>query len=315
MHTPTRVRVPIITRVALVALVTTIACGDRQLFAPEGVGTLVVDGVLVVGQAMPPVYVSETLRPDAPYTVGAAAVTGAAVSVSVSGETLRFVEAAQRGAYVALVDEIIRPETTYTLRVEAPDGRVVTAVTTTPARFDVEAWLILDDVTLAVRDTLATFREVGAAVYDSTTGNVLTYDDGLLEARFSRIDVPGFQVALESLDLDSDYVIDPAFFDEEDFEELERVSSSPLLEAPDGTIRLPWLAIYFAGRYRSIIYAVDRNWFDLVRTSPELGEGGPGFGGNLGDGVDQPVFHVEGGIGLFGSAAVDSIGFFVRPRP
>ena len=57
---------------------------------------------------------------------------------------------------------------------------------------------------------------------------------------------------------------------------------------------------------------MDRNWFDLVRTQPE-GGGGFGFGGNFGEGVDPPLFHVQGGIGLFGSASVDSTGFRINP--
>jgi hypothetical protein len=59
-------------------------------------------------------------------------------------------------------------------------------------------------------------------------------------------------------------------------------------------------------------YALDRNWYDLVRSDPD--EGGS-FGGLAGDEFERPLFHVEGGIGLFGSAAVDSVGFVVLPRP
>jgi hypothetical protein len=122
-------------------------------------------------------------------------------------------------------------------------------------------------------------------------------------------------VGLYSLDLDSDFVIDPDFFEEEDFDELDRISSSPPLVVDDGTLRLPWFAIFFAGRYVVKVFAMDRNWFDAARSIPELNQGGPGFGGNAGDDFSWPIFHIEGGIGLFGSAAVDSIGFVIHPRP
>jgi hypothetical protein len=300
---------------ALLALLPLAACGERTLFAPEGIGTLVIDGVLIVGEPMPTVYVSRTLEPDAGYSSAAAAVEGATVTITVEDRRIRLVETVGRGAYVPLESVTVEPETRYRLDVVAPDGREASAETLTPPAFAVDEWVLLDDRTLAVVDTLRTFAEAGAAVYDSTGENVLTYSVGLLEARFDRVDVPAFQVALSSLDLESDFVIDPDFFEDEDFEELERESSSPLLVAPDGTVRLPWLAIYFEGRYRTRLYALDRNWYDLVRTSPELGAGGPGFGGNLGDGIDSPIFHVEGGIGLFGSASVDSLGFYVRPAP
>ena len=51
-----------------------------------------------------------------------------------------------------------------------------------------------------------------------------------------------------------------------------------------------------------------------LRTSPSFG-GGFQFGGNAGDGFERPIFRVSGGIGLFGSAAMDSIGFTVLPLP
>jgi hypothetical protein len=59
---------------------------------------------------------------------------------------------------------------------------------------------------------------------------------------------------------------------------------------------------------------MDRNWFDLARTDPVLGGGGGGFGfgGATGDATEPPIFHVEGGIGLFGSMSSDSIGFYVH---
>jgi hypothetical protein len=59
------------------------------------------------------------------------------------------------------------------------------------------------------------------------------------------------------------------------------------------------------------VLLLDRNAFDLVRTSAL--DGGFRLGGNAGDGFERPIFHVDGGIGLFGSAAMDSIGFTIRP--
>ena len=74
---------------------------------------------------------------------------------------------------------------------------------------------------------------------------------------------------------------------------------------------MPWVAVYFQGRYQVKVFAVDTNWYDFIRSDPQSAGGGPGFGGNAGDSFERPIFHVDGGIGLFGSAAVDSIGFRV----
>ena len=58
------------------------------------------------------------------------------------------------------------------------------------------------------------------------------------------------------------------------------------------------------------IRALDKNWYDFVRTDPNS-DGGEG-GGLIGEQFKRPVFNVDGGIGFFASAAVDSVGFTVN---
>ena len=53
----------------------------------------------------------------------------------------------------------------------------------------------------------------------------------------------------------------------------------------------------FAIRYLPKMSNSDENW--------------GGFGGNTGDNFEKPFFHIEGGIGLFGSAAMNEVGFTV----
>ena len=91
------------------------------------------------------------------------------------------------------------------------------------------------------------------------------------------------------------------------------------MEAPDGNLRMPWFIVGFAGRHVIRVYAVDKNWFDLIRSVPEFyqddDDGAFQQGGLAGDNFERPLFHVDGGIGIFGSASVDSVGFVVLPRP
>jgi hypothetical protein len=293
----------------------------RDLLAPGEVGTIVVDGRLIVGMEMPILYLRTTQSPAEPYDAARAALRGASVEVVAStGDTIRYFEggsgryspARPPGSYGG-----VRPATTYRLRVVAPDGRVVTASTTTPDSFHVRDWLLLDDPSLAVRRRLATFSDF--PIYPDSVylapSNQLVYQDGLLEARFDRGNAFAFQVGLTSLDDGSPYVIDADFLSESDLAKLERITSSPPLEGTDGSIRMPWLAIFFEGRYNVRIYSVDRNWYDLARSTDFLGAGNIGFGTNAGDNFERPIFHVEGGIGFFGSAAMDQIGFTVLPKP
>lgn len=290
-------------------------CSDRQLFDPSAAGIPVIDATLIVGKPLPEVFLRTTLAPDAPYSEEAAALTGAAVTVRRDEITFFYVEdEAKPGRYVPSAGEIVLADSEYALEVILASGERVAARTTTPASFDVTEWLLLEQ-TLETRRQLRTFEELGEGVYDAPE-NQLVYQDGLLEARFPAPTGPGlYQVGILSLDEGSPFVIEGDFLDDEDYEDFSREVSSPALEASDGFVRLPWFAIYFAGRHKITVHSVDRNWFDLVRSAPEIsGNAGPVVGGNAGDGFERPIFHVEGGVGLFGSASVDSIGFVILPK-
>jgi hypothetical protein len=294
------------------------------LLAPSQIGVIVVDAQLIVGRPMPPIYLRTTQSPDTRYDRGAAVLRQASVQVTTSaGDTIDYLDATLFARWPYRPDDsagpvpYVLPNTTYYLRVVAPDGRVVTAQTTTPDSFRVRDWVLLNDPTLAVRRQLATrddFPSDPDSVY-SAPSNQLVYQDGLLEARFDRRTALGYQVGLFSLDLGSPLVIDADFLSEKDKESLDRETSSPPFEASEASIRLPWFAIFFEGRYDIKIYSVDRNWFDLARTLQFFGNSNFAFGSTAGDDFESPTFHVNGGIGLFGSAAVDEIGFTIHPRP
>lgn len=292
------------------------ACGEREVFRPQDVDVLVVDAVLTVDQPLPPVLLSRTLAPDVPYAPLTAGEGGATVWIDLEdGGRVSYRESVvESGRYLPEGPEhTVLPGSTYVLGVRTALGEDLGATTLTPPRLRVREWLRLDSTATVTLGRLLTFGDAGDTVYTAPE-NRLVWGDGLLEARLQRDpEVVAYQVALFSLDLDSDFAIDPDFFEPEDFESLERNNSSPMFEAREGSVRLPWFAVFFEGRYLVKVYATDHNWYDLVRTSPTLSQGG-GFGGNAGDSFERPLFHVEGGIGLFGSASVDSVGFSVVGR-
>jgi hypothetical protein len=169
---------------------------------------------------------------------------------------------------------------------------------------------MIQNRTLELVRNLKTYRD-GPNLVFTAPENQIPYQENLLEARFAPLPVKGYQVGVLNLETDSDYVIKGDFLTDEDFEDLKREVSSPPLEAQDGRLRLPWFAIYFAGRHIIKIYALDDNWFDYTRSSPEQPSGA--FGNLAGDNFERPLFRLEGGIGLFGSASVDSLGFVILP--
>jgi hypothetical protein len=308
-------------RILVVALLASLGCSTErkpgELFAPGELGVIVVDGTLIVGRPLPRILLRKTLSPAEPYDRAAAAVPGADVRIVEAGGAETILTDFGLGFYEAQTPPLVKPRTEYQLVVRTADGRTVTASTVTPDTFHVDDWVLLDQTSLAIRSTLSTYADFPSqpdSVYYAPS-NQLVYQDGLLEARFPRGDVIAFQVGLQSLDVGSPYVIDADFLSEDDLAQLTRDSSSPPLIANENAIRLPWFAIFFEGRYRVRIFSIDRNWYDLARSLPEFGGSNGGFGGNAGENFERPIFHVQGGIGLFASGAMDEIGFTIHPKP
>lgn len=294
--------------------------GPADLLEGETEDQVVVDAILTVDARFPSIFVTRTADPLAPFTIDAIAERGASISiVRADGEAVAYREiSGSPGEYAPLpaIVPVVQPGTRYDLTVTTQDGRTVTGSTLTPERFNIDQWLLLEDDAETARLQFFTFEDLGEGIYDHPDHQV-PYDDGLLEARFTGPDNLKFQVGILNLEEDSPLVVDPDFFEENDFADLDRVLSSPPLIGDGGNLRLPWLAIYYEGRTLIRIHSIDDNWFDLIRSTPGLDGGGGGiaFGGNAGEDFERPLFRLEGGIGIFGSSAVDSTGFRVLPPP
>ena len=281
-----------------------------SLFGPDASGVLVVDALLIVYKPLPRVLVSETVKANVAYSERWAGVGDAEVVITQGEQTFLYTPDFASGYYLPPPDApLVLPNTTYNLRVRS-QGREATAQTITPDRLDIQEVALLDDETLEVIRPLKRYED------GNVQENRVVYQDGLLEMRFDPLPVSGYQIAIESLDRSSDFLVNSDFFDEYDF---DRYGSSPALEASDGNLRMPWFIVAFAGPHVIRIYAVDKNWFDLIRSVPEFyqDDDGNAFqpGGLAGDNFERPLFNVDGGIGIFGSASVDSVGFVVLPRP
>lgn len=296
----------------LIALSCSADRDPASLFGPEEQGTIVVDALLIIDQPMPSLFVRQTLSPAVTYTQDAAAIRGADVTITRGSNTFQYTESTTvPGQYDPPANPpLITPNTSYSLLVRVGTEEV-RAATTTPERISLNEVIVLDENTLETIQDLVTFKDNPDEVFTAPQNQVV-YQDNLLETRFNPVNVQAYQVGIFSLDKDSDFVIEADFLEEEDFEDFERETSSPPLEVADGNLRLPWFAIAFAGRHIIKVYAIDDNWYDFARSSPEQDNGG--FGGLAGDNFERPIFQVDGGIGLFGSASVDSLGFVVLPR-
>ena len=299
----------------LLASILLISCStERQvgdLFGASSEPTLVVDALLLVDQPLPPIYLRRTLAPNASYNAEKTGVNNANITV-IQGDH-RFTYQAvpdTPGHYLPpLNPPLVHPQTVYHLDIKA-DGSVLTATTTTPARLTIDRAVLLDKETLSVVRQLKTFKEVGEEAY-TTPENRLVHLDGLVELWLAPINPIAYQLALINIETDSAFLFDTDFLQDDAQDDFERQGASPPLDILDGRARLPWFAVSFSGRHLFKVFALEQNWFDYARSNPENSFLG---GGLAGDNFERPIFNIKGGIGLFGAASADSIGFYVEPN-
>ena len=295
----------------LLLLLPLLACGadkgPEDLFGPSEDNLMVVDAILIVDQPLPPVFVRRTAAPGIPYSPAAASEPEASVAIRHGDQTYAYrADPAIPGRYLPPVERtLVEPSSTYQLSVETRRGERVAASTTTPSRLFIDEVLLLDEQTLAVERTMRRFAEIGDEVYTAEENQIL-YPQGIIEAVIRQDVLPAsYQIAVFNLERESPLLFESELIDER----LDREGSSPPLSLPEGRMRLPWFTLTFAGRHKVKLFAVDSNWFDLIRTDNVDRGGGSG---QAGDQFGRPIFNVDNGIGLFASAAVDSLGFTAR---
>ncbi len=304
-------------RYVFIVLCLTACAAERQpgeLFGSVEEGSeLVVDGGLIVDQTLPELFVRRILSPGQTYSRDAAGVSDAQVRVFQGEQVFEYApDPAASGRYLPPLEApLVQTTTEYRLEVDV-EGKKVRASTTTPERVQVRQAVLLDEDTQEIMRTLKSFAEMGDEVYTAPE-NQLTHLEGIIELHLEKVG-EAYQAALFALEedaqlLDEDF---PDIYDRDPDDLL--ANQSPPFAASDGIVRWPWFAVVYTGRSLIKVYAVDHNWFEYARSSPEQQEQG-GFGGQAGDYFERPFFQVEGGIGLFGSASVDSVGFAVLPRP
>jgi hypothetical protein len=210
--------------------------------------------------------------------------------------TTPYSEAPPPGAYVPTPASppTVQPTNTYQLHVETDDGTTITSTTTVPDAFSIQT---AENTTAEYRNddqqpsfTLQPPRPVSERqnAYVFTVESLLPTNQ--LEANFT----PLYD---EQYDADEDRI------------ESFRINSSGLLnqgnfsENPNGTITvdLPWLGIAFFGPNRVALNVVDDNFYDFLRSqSAQQGAFAPGE-------IPNVIEHVEGGTGIFGSYARDTV--------
>ncbi|MAO66198.1 MAG: hypothetical protein CL666_14480 [Balneola sp.] len=266
----------------------------------------VVESYMMANNPLPNVRLSTTAPANELYEFEEFAVNNANVEVRLleTGANSSVVEQftysnLAPGIYWADQNHRIKPTRTYQLHISFDDSdQVITAHTTIPD----------------------TFR-----IMPGTPETVTYQSEEQLELTLTKSFYPGrqniyvFNVITQEPSAES---LTPLYADlfsdseqpEEDLILLSNNSSGIINEAnfqdnQDGTITLsyPWIGIAFYGVNNIVANAIDDNVYDFVRSQQvQLG------GSTLSPGeIQNVIYHVEGGLGVFGSLATDTVTTFV----
>ncbi len=273
----------------------------------------IVESYLVANRQLPHVRLSTTAPADAYYDFENEAIGSANVEVRLlSGGQNSAVE--QSFSYTLLEPGIyypdgrhkVLPARVYELNITFPDSDDrISAFTVVPDSFQIQG---------GVRDTI---------IYQSSEQ---------LEITLSPSSYPGRQNIFIFNALSMNPTVEnltPLYFDfyddEDDEEEKEDLletfqnNSSGIINEgnfdlnPDGslTVDYPWVGFAYYGDNLLVSNTIDDNIYDFRRSQQvQLG------GSTLSPGeIQNAIYHVEGGIGVFGAIASDTIRTFIKRNP
>lgn len=257
----------------------------------------VVESYLVADRVLPPVRVSTTLPLNEEYIFERAAVSGADVNIRLltsSGnveETIAYVQDSA-GVYSPGSAHVTLPGRNYELEVVIPgENRLIRSSTLVPGRFEnngesVDSIAYQDPAQIVITTTVSSYP--GRQAYFIFNVNAVNPDASRLTPFYSDL------VTDQDEDIEEFYINSSGIINEENY---ERTESGQL------TLRVPWLAVAFYGDNEIVTNAIDDNLYDFIR-SQEVQTGGstlsPGELQNI-------IYNVEGGIGVFGSMATDTV--------
>ena len=130
---------------------------------------VVLDAILIVDAPFSTITLTRTVSPLADFTLEAIAERAAGIRVeSEHGDVISYTEDPQApGRYMPFNQPtpLVQPETRYDITVNTTDGQTITGTTTTPARFDIDRWILLDDDAESELLEFMRFEDIGDAVY------------------------------------------------------------------------------------------------------------------------------------------------------
>jgi len=254
--------------------------------------TLFIEGYLVVGSSVTDIFVATTAPLYELYNRAQNAVPNASVTLQVDGATFTMFPVPDSPGHYHLPDLIVQSGKTYSLFVAAGE-LTAQAMTTVPF-----------PPTLVTYQTDLVFNrtEFSASWSGDTHGGYVTTKklelEGApipLERQFGgfrggggfggTVDTTGFGALQDSLATVRD--------------SLSKVDQWRFVQGTSTT--LSWQQFSNYGTYSFQVYTIDTNYADYLASSTQ----DPQF-------LDEPRFHITGGIGIFASMAPSGVSFVVR---
>lgn len=265
--------------VSLITLIGINGCSEPT-YPSEYSNQIVVQGYLMANQPIDSIIVRRTARLEEYVSESNLAINGATVVITGNGitDTLKAMPG-NIGFYTSMRNpqNIIKPKQTYTLLVRTPDDRTVTATTTVPDTFHIigkKAFPRVLHYRKGPNDDPTKLYTI-----DWTSSN--TFSD--------------YITSVTSLDSIADQI--PRDFGNNENNERKPERTSYGFNYIDIThAEIPWFTFNYYGKHMLAILAIDKNYYDFIRQR----SGG-------GTDIAEIRYNVTGGLGVFGSAAMDSL--------
>ncbi|MDZ7719057.1 MAG: DUF4249 family protein [Balneolaceae bacterium] len=259
---------------------------------------VVVESYAVANDSLPDVFVRTTARTDQEYNASELVLNNADVQIVLlddsdsDEEVFGYNFNNEKEKYVPLnQNHRMLPTRTYRLDVSFDDRpEVIQTSTTIPDDFEV-----INEIPETIVYQGSQFELVLSPTEKTQPQNIFVFTAIALHARLDNM-TPFYFAALDDDNVElSDFQVNSSgLINEESFSRND-----------DETIRLkfPWIGVAFYGETRIVTQSVDKNIADLVRSqNVQLG------GSTLSPGeIPNLIYNVEGGIGVFGSLATDTV--------
>lgn len=288
-----------LTLVSIVFLLLISSCSTYT--QDEFIEQYVIETFLISGEPFPAIRLSKTVPFNQSYIFDNAAISNARVRVMLQAfdggveQEFEFIQSDSPGVYIPTDEHaLVLPGRRYHLRI--------------------------DQLENPSEEIKATTFVPGKLTAINTNADTLTYQGNLqFELTFDQGFYPGRQnvFVASSLALEPDnYPLTPFWAGQDsDEDEFIRVSSGLINEGNynlnvDGslTLKYPWIGIAYFGPNELTVFAVDSNIYDYLRSVTIQGGGSTLSPGQ----IENVLWNIDGGIGIFGSKSGISNVVFVK---